>query len=139
MDEERDDRGDAATNEGHCLCGAVRFAFDGEASWRSHCHCESCRRQTASPFTTFFGIPDGRWRWTGETPAAHASSPGVTRRFCRRCGTPVSFESERCPGEIHFYAALLVDHAGFEPECHDFWGERVSWVEPCDELPRKGG
>ena len=126
-------------NEGHCLCGAVRFAWDGGERWRGHCHCESCRRQTASPFTTFVGVSDGRWRWRGERPAAYASSAGVVRRFCARCGTPVSYESARHPGETHFYAALLDDQTTLSPERHDHWEERVRWIELGDDLPRREG
>lgn len=126
--------------EGHCLCGAVRFAWeDGAERWCDHCHCESCRRQTASAFTTFVGITNGRWHWCGEEPTAYASSVGVVRRFCPRCGTPVSFENERWPDETHFYAALLVDHADLVPERHDHWEERVRWVELGDTLPRREG
>ena len=41
-----------------CLCGAVSFEFSGAENWRAHCHCESCRRNTSSPFTTWFGVPN---------------------------------------------------------------------------------
>ncbi len=124
---------------GHCLCGAVRFEYDGRENWRAHCHCESCRRQTASPMTTFMGVPNGRWRWTGIEPAAYASSPGVVRRFCPRCGTPVSFEADRFPDEIHFYACLLEDSRAFEPRGHVHWDERLPWLHIADDLPKTEG
>ncbi|MEM1383173.1 MAG: GFA family protein [Pseudomonadota bacterium] len=127
------------TRRGHCLCGAVRFEYEGPENWRAHCHCESCRRQTASPFTTFMGVPHGAWRWTGTEPAAYASSPGVRRRFCANCGAPVAFEADRYPDEIHFYAALLEDHADFAPRGHLHWEERVAWISVSDELPKKEG
>ena len=124
---------------GRCLCGAIRFAYDGPENWRAHCHCESCRRQTASPFTTFMGVPDGHWRWTGADPAVYVSSPGVRRSFCATCGSPVAFQAEAFPGEIHFYASLLDDHTDFRPQAHVHWDERVAWVTPADDLRRKEG
>ena len=124
---------------GRCLCGAIGFAYDGEENWRAHCHCESCQRQTASPFTTFMGVPNGAWRSTGAEPAIYESSPGVRRMFCPTCGAPVAYEADRYPEEIHFYASLLDDHSGFEPRGHVHWEERVNWVEPADSLPRKTG
>ncbi|GAB5470082.1 MAG: GFA family protein [Rhodospirillales bacterium] len=127
------------TKTGHCLCGGVRFAYEGPEAWRVHCHCESCRRQTASAFTTFLGVPDGQWRWTGDLPALYESSPGVRRFFCPTCGSPVGFAADRFPGEMHFYAALLDAHADFEPEGHVHWDERVAWVTPADGLPRREG
>jgi hypothetical protein len=40
---------------GRCLCSDVAFEYDGAELFAGHCHCDSCRRQTASPFTTFMG------------------------------------------------------------------------------------
>src|SRR5205814_5204152 len=97
--------------QGHCLCGKVRFAAMGAPNWVAHCHCESCRRATSSPFTTYAGYPEAMVEWRGETPAAFGSSPGVTRRFCPRCGAPMSFAGARWPGEIHLFVASFDDPA----------------------------
>ncbi len=121
---------------GRCLCGSVTFEYDGEAIWRAHCHCESCRRNTASPFTTWFGVPKSACRFTGDPPRIYVSSPGARRMFCARCGTPMAFEHDNFPGEIHLYAASLDDHATFAPQFHVHWSERVRWVELSDDLPR---
>ena len=127
------------TKTGRCLCGMISFEYDGPENWRAHCHCESCRRQTASPFTTFMGVPDGSWRWTGAEPAVYHSSPGVRRLFCPNCGAPVAYEADQHPDEIHFYAALLDDHESFEPRGHVHWDERVAWINLTDDLPKKCG
>ena len=123
--------------QGHCLCTAVSFSYDGDENWKGHCHCESCRRQTASPFTTFMGVPNGSWRWTGDKPKRYESSPGVSRYFCAICGSPVAFAAERHPDEIHFYASLLDSNEDFLPELHYHWDERVKWVTLEDKLPKK--
>lgn len=104
-----------------------------------HCHCESCRRQCSAPFTTFVGVKDGRWRWTGEEPAVFASSPGVRRSFCAACGTPMAYAADRWPGEIHFYAASLDDPNAVEPTAHVHATERLRWVRLDDGLPRHEG
>ncbi len=121
---------------GRCLCGAVTFAYSGEENWRAHCHCESCRRQTSSPFTTFMGVPNGAWRFTGEPPKTYISSPGVRRLFCGNCGSPVAYDADAFPDEIHFYAASLDDPTGFKPECHVHAGEQLPWINLDDRLPR---
>lgn len=126
-----------ATFTGRCLCGGARFAFDGPPGWVFHCHCESCRRQTASAFTTFVNAPAGRWRWTGAAPASFASSPGVRRFFCGACGSPLAFTTDRRPGEADFYLALLDDPADVAVEGHDRWAERVGWLTLHDDLPRQ--
>lgn len=121
---------------GRCLCGEVAFEYSGPENWRGHCHCESCRRNTSSPFTTFFGVPKTAYRFTGKPPGVYRSSPGVRRYFCANCGTPMAYETDRLPDETHFYAASLEDSAGFAPQFHVHWAERVPWIELSDGLPR---
>lgn len=121
---------------GRCLCGAVSFEYSGPENWRAHCHCESCRRNTASAFTTFFGVPKPAYRYTGKAPKLYQSSPGVRRYFCDTCGTPVAYERDDDRNETHFYAAALEDSSGFEPQCHVHVAEQVPWVELADDLPR---
>ncbi len=121
---------------GHCLCGAIRFAATASPLWQSHCHCESCRRATASPFTSFFAIANGHWDWTGSPPASFASSPGVWRDFCPRCGTQMTYRATRFPDETHFYAATLDHPESYEPSGHVHTDEQLPWVHLSDGLPR---
>lgn len=120
---------------GHCLCGAARFRLVGPHNWVGHCHCESCRRATASPFTTWVGQPNGAWELTGPEIRSYQSSPGNTRGFCGTCGSPLYFKSDRYPDEMHFYAALLDDPASVEPAEHFHASERLSWLHLADGLP----
>ncbi|WP_432759505.1 GNAT family N-acetyltransferase [Defluviimonas salinarum] len=120
---------------GHCLCGAVRFSFEGAPNWQAHCHCESCRRATASPFTSFLGVSHSGFRWTGTPPAERESSPGVRRFFCATCGTPMAYQSPTRRQEIDLYAATLDDPSSSAPTRHVHWNERLPWVKLCDGLP----
>lgn len=124
------------TTRGRCLCGGVTFEYEGPELWRGYCHCESCRRNTASPVTAFLGVPADKARLEGETLAVFRSSPGVRRSFCNRCGTPMAYESENDPGEMHFYAACLESPADYAPQFHVHVGERLPWFEVTDDLPR---
>lgn len=122
---------------GHCLCGTVSFACDAAPLWQSHCHCQSCRRATASGFTSFLGVADGHWRWSGTAPVPHASSPGVRRDFCATCGTQMACRSDRFPGECHVYAATLDDPSADAPTGHVHTAEQLPWVHLADGLPRR--
>jgi hypothetical protein len=122
---------------GRCLCGAVAYRCTDAPLWQGHCHCESCRRATASPFTSFFGMQNGSWEWTGTVPATYASSPGTWRDFCPTCGSQMTYRSTRWPDETHFYAATLDDPAAFEPARHYHAAERLPWVHLSDGLPEK--
>lgn len=127
------------TMTGHCLCKSVSFACEGPANWTGYCHCESCRRATASPVTAYVGIPNGQWRWTGAEPRAYESSPGTRWLFCGTCGSPVAYDSTRHPDEIHFFAALFDDPAAVAPTVHYHYEERLPWPVITDDLPKKTG
>ncbi len=121
---------------GHCLCGAVTFQIEGEETWACHCHCADCRRQTASPVTTFLGIPLSRFKWTGRAPKTYNSSPGVMRSFCDTCGSPMAFQAERYAGEIHLYAATLSNPETFTPKFHVHYAQHLRWIALDDDLPK---
>lgn len=121
---------------GHCLCGRVSFEYSGPENWRAHCHCESCRRNTSSPFTTWFGVPKSAYRFTGKMPSIYPSSPGARRMFCSACGTPMAFEHDEQPDEIHFYAASLENPADFAPQYHVHCAEKLPWIKLADGLPQ---
>lgn len=123
-----------ASGTGRCLCGAVTYAFDAAPNWQAYCHCESCRRNCSAPYTAYFAISHGHWRWTGTTPAVYASSPGVRRHFCARCGTPMAFEGDLWAHELHFYAASLDDPTAYQPTAHANWNEHLPWVKLADGL-----
>jgi hypothetical protein len=124
---------------GRCLCGAVRYEYQGPENWVGHCHCESCRRNTSSPFTTFMGVPRTAFRFTGVEPAVYHSSPGVRRLHCPDCGAPVAYDADRHPDEIHFYLAALEDASGLTPQFHVFVAEKVPWIDLGDDLPKYAG
>lgn len=120
---------------GRCLCGAVTYRCTATPLWQGHCHCQSCRRATASPVTSYFGVADGAWSFIGLSPAEYESSPGAWRQFCPRCGTQMTYRSARFPGERHFFAATLDTPEAFAPTRHYFWEERLHWLRLSDGLP----
>lgn len=128
----------AAERHGHCLCGAVRFTARGAPKWIAHCHCDSCRRATSAPFTTYVGYPAAAVTWTGKAPCAYASSPGVTRQFCPQCGSPMSFAGARWPDEIHLFATSFDAPGDLAPAMHVYVDEQLPWIHLADGLPRIG-
>lgn len=124
------------TRDGGCLCGKVRFRAEGMPKWVAHCHCRSCRKFTGAVFATYAGFETAKVTFEGTPPARHHSSKGVTRSFCGDCGTPVSYESERWPGEIHLLVCAFDDPGAFEPGVHVYWEERLPWLEIADDLPK---
>jgi hypothetical protein len=44
---------DKSLHRGSCFCGAVELAIAGTPEAMGYCHCESCRRWSASPINAF--------------------------------------------------------------------------------------
>jgi len=124
---------------GHCLCGNIRFQVEGDPIWIAHCHCQSCRRNTGSAVATFVGYTPEQVRYETDNRQFYESSPGVRRGFCGKCGTPMTYEADKFPDELHLYISTLDDPALFIPQYHVFHAERIPWFEVDDELPRYTG
>lgn len=120
---------------GRCLCGDVSWSYEGEATWNALCHCDSCRRASGAPVVACIGALREQFRWTGATPASYASSAGVERLFCGRCGSSMAFRGVDFPTEIFLYAASLDDPSVYRPDVHTHYGERLDWLRLVDDLP----
>jgi hypothetical protein len=126
----------SATHTGGCLCGAVRYAATGEPRWIAHCHCRSCRKHTGSVVSTSAGFPREHIAFTGAAPGRYASSPGIVRSFCTRCGTPLAYESEQRATEIDILLGTLDDPQDFPPTLQVWTEERLPWLHIDEHLPR---
>lgn len=124
--------------QGGCLCGAVRYSLSAAPKWTALCHCESCRRAASAPVVAWMGFAPDQVTWTG-VRASYKSSDIATRTFCPKCGSQMSFESTRWPGEVHLYGVSLDDPEAYVPELHCHTGEHLSWMGLDDGLPKFEG
>lgn len=85
--------------------------------------------------TTYIGIPDGQWRWLGDAPKVFHSSPGVERSFCGKCGSPMSFRSQKMSGVMHLYVAALEAPEHYAPTLNVSAEEQLPWLQLDDGLP----
>ena len=119
---------------GGCFCGAVRWETDAAPFHETVCHCGDCRRAVGAASVAWFTVPAGALRWVRGQPAAFASSPGVTRRFCGPCGTSLTWEG--VPGEVDLTLCTLDDPASLPPRDHTHAGARLPWDLIADGLPQ---
>ena len=120
---------------GHCLCGQLKFRTQGEPEWVMYCHCASCRRHTASPVTCFVNFKSSKVIFDGNR-STFASSPGVKRSFCARCGTPIAYETSKRADEIDLYLNVFDEPEAFTPQKHVYFAEHIPWFDVRDDLPR---
>ncbi len=123
-------------HRGRCLCGAVTFEAEGAPRWVAHCHCQSCRRATGAPITTYVCFANADFRFTGVEPAKFQSSADATRRSCPRCASPISYENANLSDEIHIHISALDNAGAYHPQAHVFCVDALPWLKIDDGLRR---
>ena len=122
--------------EGGCLCGSVRYTVEGPPRRVTHCHCLHCRRASGAPFVTWAEFDPATFRFVRGMPSEFSSRPRVTRKFCGRCGTQLTYEHSEHEDEIDVTAASLDTPEAVEPEDHVWCDRMLPWVRLSDGLPR---
>lgn len=129
---------------GGCQCGAVRYRLSAPVQRVEHCHCSMCRRLHGALFASFGVARRADFQLEGEDALGdYPSSPGVHRRFCTACGGQLAVEIDSKPEQIVVCLGSL--DAGMAPghapaaERHAWWGSKVAWYDPGDNLPRHHG
>jgi hypothetical protein len=127
-----------AGQSGGCLCGAVRFELRSDPFDCGWCHCRTCQLFGGAPAMPFASVPRGDFDWVrGEEKVRSFRSSNFGRRtFCGRCGTPLTVEVDHQPETIDFPVVTLDEPESVPPGFHIFWGSRVEWFDPGDDLPR---
>ncbi|WBS01316.1 GFA family protein [Pseudoduganella sp. SL102] len=123
-------------HQGGCFCGAVRYLVTAEPFNSTLCHCTMCRRASGAPCVAWFSVPRAGLHFTAGSLAYYASSAGVQRGFCAGCGTQVTFEDARCPGELDVTTASLDDPELVPPGDHTYMQSHLRWLQLADTLPR---
>lgn len=121
---------------GGCLCGDIRYRIDAVPVEALYCHCQICRRAHGAPVVAWLNVSLAGFAVTAGSPAVYRSSPAVSRQFCGRCGTPLTWQSLDNPLSIDVSIATLDDPATIGPSLHIWTESRIAWFETADQLPR---
>lgn len=133
----------ANTYYGSCFCGAIQFTVSGEPAGVGYCHCESCRRWSASPINAFTLWPTDQVRVTSgaEKIGTYQKTPRSHRKWCTACGGHIFTEHPHW-GLIDVYAAVIPDFP-FTPAVHVNYSESVLRIEDgaakLKDLPKEMG
>jgi hypothetical protein len=107
----------------------------------THCHCSNCRRAHGAAFVTFVGFPTDQFRVSSgdDRRVRYLTETGATRSFCSVCGSTLTYESPRWPGEVHVALANLEWPIDKSPGDHIYVDHKAPWWEIHDSLPQRGG
>lgn len=121
--------------DGGCLCGAVRYRIQREPLTSTTCQCRSCRRASAAAIVPWITVNSEHFAFNAGQPVEFNSSPPVTRTFCGRCGTPLTYRNTGYVGKIDVTTCSLDDPDAFPPVGHVWASHKLSWVKLADGLP----
>jgi hypothetical protein len=80
-------------------------------------------------------VADGLFAITSGTPVEYASSPGILRTFCGRCGTPLTYHKDGYGAAIDVTAASLDAPEAFPPIVHLWTSHRLGWLALQGDIP----
>jgi hypothetical protein len=118
---------------GGCMCGAVRYRISGVPMVAALCHCDRCRPQSGSAFSTIIIIKRLTITLEGETAVSEdigSSGLPVARRYCPRCGSPPTTEPDVAPEVMMVKTGGIDSNEWFHPVMELFVGRRRPWVMP---------
>jgi hypothetical protein len=126
---------DMAMHTGSCLCGAVRFAVEGELAAPSACHCTICRK-TSGHYYAGLGAPRASVTIEGgENVTWYRSSEKVRRGFCRTCGSQMFFDPIYRDW-IGLNMGAFDGPTGTRLSMHIFVADKGDYYEIADGLPQ---
>lgn len=120
------------TTTGGCLCGKVRYSFEGDPLLCVTCHCKNCQRQAGSALSVIIGVSENAVAHEGElTTYNDSGDTGATvlRQFCGTCGSPVFTRVETPPGVMFIKAGTLDDTSILKPTFHCYTKSKQDWVD----------
>ena len=110
------------TRTGSCICGNVRYSLEGEPFLVGVCHCQTCRKESGSMFTTYAKWPIEAFRFSGLVKTQEG------RSFCPDCGSRLFNLHEE---DVEIRLGTLDDAPmGLKPEQEGWIKRREAWLAP---------
>ncbi|MCX7166989.1 MAG: GFA family protein [Rhodocyclales bacterium] len=124
--------------EGSCLCGGIRYRYDGEIDEISICHCSQCRKAQGSAFAVVSPIASAKFTLLSgaELLKEFRATPGKARVFCANCGSPIYSAKDDLPEIKRLRLGTLDTPIVCRNVYHIFVGSKASWLDCDDAYPR---
>jgi hypothetical protein len=128
----------AARYTGSCLCGAIQYRLGAEPQPIEVCYCGMCRKSSGGPLATNAPVSAASFELTrgADVLAGYESSPGETRYFCRRCGSPLYSQHADRPQTLRIRAGTINEPLQARPAASYYTASKCNWWEINDSLPR---
>lgn len=122
---------------GSCLCGKVKYEYDGEIEEIAMCHCSQCRKAQGGAFGTNSPVKTALLKFTGsENIREFKSSPNKVRAFCQHCGSPLYSALEDLAGVCRLRLGTVDTEFTCDNKYHICVASKASWQTINDEFPQ---
>ena len=113
---------------GSCLCQAVGYEICGPIIRLNFCHCSMCQKNHGAAFAPYLRVAKEDFIVIRgqEFITSYQSSHGITRTFCRRCGSNLQWI--RASSDAEGVAAGTLDSAiDIQPAAQYWCDDSKSW------------
>jgi len=118
--------------KGSCLCGNVSYVSVDEPLAVLSCHCLDCQKTSGSAFSVNIAVLEDSLSVEGDSLATYngqGTEKGVSRHFCKECGSPIYSTAEMSPGMAVVKAGTLDDTSWVQPGINLWCKTKQPWVE----------
>lgn len=123
---------------GSCLCGGIRYEYDGEITELSLCHCSMCRKAQGSACVAVSPVDARRFRLLAgrHLLKEYRAVPHKARVFCACCGSPIYSARDDLPDVLRLRLGTVETPFTCSNAYHIHVASKADWETLADDLPR---
>ena len=126
--------------ESRCKCGAVVIGVSTEVHRSINCHCNMCRENHGSAFTTWVSVDAEHVSLPiSASVTEYSVSENCRSYFCAQCGTKVYATDDRYTGVVALLAGTIFGIELKMPEGDYFYSDKAPWCISNSDIPKYGG
>lgn len=126
--------------ESRCKCGAVTIGVSTEEHNSINCHCNMCRENYGSAFTTWISVSASKVNIPSDAPISeYRVSENSSSYFCSKCGTKIYAKDRRYSEIVAFLAGTVFGAKLKEPSGDYFYSDKAPWYKTESRIPKFGG
>ena len=119
--------------KGSCLCGRVRYSYEGDINEVSMCHCSQCRKAQGTAFAANSPLQSDKLTYDGtEFIKEFACTGDKVRAFCSECGSPLYSAKASLPNIKRVRLGSVETPFTCPTHYHIYTDSTASWFEISD-------